>query len=251
MRCSATFIVLLCLAALLEAHSEKLLSGPRNLSPLAAVLSPAERLGAFPKSVDWRTKGYVSPVRNQGQVGDSLGFAAGANIEGIAAVASKTFVPVSEGFIGTCAVGPNGATMLTPYAWLLENTLGWVPGQGANTSQCNINSGAVQIVGYHFLPTVEESMARVVAYRGPIAVAVNGMPLQTYTGGVMTLSACSASTVDTAVAIVGYNLSANPPYWIIKNSWGTAWGESGYARISYGNNTCGVATSPITGQVAQ
>ena len=63
------------------------------------------------------------------------------------------------------------------------------------------------------------------------------------TGGVMTSSSCSSSgrKLDHAIQVVGYNEDASTPYWIVRNSWDTTWGEDGYIYLKMGDNTCGIA----------
>lgn len=81
---------------------------------------------------------------------------------------------------------------------------------------------------------------------GPIAIVVDATNWNSYKGGVMTASECGSSTassMDHAVQLVGFNSGANPPYWIVRNSWSTDWGESGYIYVSYPGNTCGIANS--------
>jgi len=58
----------------------------------------------------------------------------------------------------------------------------------------------------------------------------------------MTNAAACGTSLDHAVVIVGYNTTNNPPYWLIRNSWGTSWGESGYfqVEITGGNGICGM-----------
>merc|ERR1719453_707818 len=64
-----------------------------------------------------------------------------------------------------------------------------------------------------------------------------------YTGGVMTSSSCSSSSMqlDHAIQLVGYNADASTPYWIVRNSWDTTWGNDGYIYLAMGENTCGLA----------
>jgi len=81
---------------------------------------------------------------------------------------------------------------------------------------------------------------------GPIAIVVNAGAWGAYTGGVMTAATCGSSganSMDHAVQLVGFNAAASTPYWIVRNSWSTDWGESGYIYLSYPGNTCGIANS--------
>jgi len=78
----------------------------------------------------------------------------------------------------------------------------------------------------------------------PVSVAIEAdtYTFQTYSSGVITSSRCG-TYLDHAVAAVGYNSSANPPYYIVRNSWGTSWGESGYVMIEMttsGAGICGI-----------
>ena len=86
---------------------------------------------------------------------------------------------------------------------------------------------------------------------GPLSVALNANPLQTYVSGILDISSnkCKASGINHAVSLVGYG-SASVDYWIIKNSWGNNWGESGFFRIRRGNGTCGVNCYVLTALVS-
>merc|ERR1712048_591562 len=80
---------------------------------------------------------------------------------------------------------------------------------------------------------------------GPLAIAVDATPFQSYHGGIMQNPSCSKTRLDHAINIVGYG-SASVPYWKIRNSWGTSWGEAGYIRLFRGDCTCGVCTQVVS-----
>jgi len=78
----------------------------------------------------------------------------------------------------------------------------------------------------------------------PVSVCVNAGVWNDYTGGVLTAAACGsmgAAYQDHCVMAVGFNTSAPTPYWIVRNSWATTWGEQGYIYLEMAKNTCGVA----------
>jgi len=75
---------------------------------------------------------------------------------------------------------------------------------------------------------------------GPLAVALNAGKLQMYSGGIIDEVDCDPSALDHAVFAVGYGTENGTDYWIVKNSWGESWGESGYFKMKRGNGTCGI-----------
>jgi len=78
----------------------------------------------------------------------------------------------------------------------------------------------------------------------PLSVCVNAGAWNDYTGGVLTSTACGsmgADSQDHCVMAVGFNSTAPTPYWIVRNSWATTWGEQGYIYLEMAKNTCGVA----------
>merc|ERR1712096_41346 len=78
----------------------------------------------------------------------------------------------------------------------------------------------------------------------PLSICVNAGVWNDYTGGVLTSAACgsmAADAQDHCVMAVGFNSTAPTPYWIVRNSWATTWGEDGYIRLEMAKNTCGLA----------
>merc|ERR1712054_295794 len=78
----------------------------------------------------------------------------------------------------------------------------------------------------------------------PLSVCVNAETWNDYTGGVLTANACGsmgADSQDHCVMATGFNTTAPTPYWIVRNSWASTWGEKGYIYLEYSENTCGLA----------
>lgn len=82
---------------------------------------------------------------------------------------------------------------------------------------------------------------------GPVAVAINAISWQNYLSGVIQYH-CDASLnfLNHAVQIVGYDLSAEIPHYIVRNSWGEDFGDGGYLYIAVGKNLCGLANEVAT-----
>jgi len=80
--------------------------------------------------------------------------------------------------------------------------------------------------------------------QGPVSICVNAGAWSDYKGGVLTAEGCgsmASSSIDHCVQLIGYNTTAAKPYWIVRNSWDTVFGEDGYIYLEYGKNTCGLA----------
>jgi C1A family cysteine protease len=99
-------------------------------------------------------------------------------------------------------------------------------------------------------PANEKTMGNYVSINGPVAIALDATPLQSYTGGILvpdnqTVS-CAEYALDHVVTVVGFNDNGTPPYWIVRNSWGNTWGEAGYFRIAKGVGACGMTQAVIS-----
>lgn len=100
---------------------------------------------------------------------------------------------------------------------------------------CSVSGGAFKIRGYTDVAFGDVTQLAADVVQQPISIAVDAANWQLYTGGIF--SHCGKQ-LDHGVLLVGYTSDA----WIVKNSWGTSWGESGYIRLARGN-TCGLANS--------
>ena len=225
---------------------------------------------AAPDAFDWRDRGMVTPVRDQGACGSCWAFATVANLEGLYYGAKGVVVDLSEQLLVDCDTndsGCNGGLMEYAFMWLVKNGIEKeedYPYTGVKGT-CKADKTKyidMKVTGYKKLgkssstwsPVDEDEIKEFLYGAGPLAVALNADILQTYTGGVIDVpsSECPASGINHAVTMVGYGHddTVNKDYWIIKNSWGENWGEDGYFRIKRGSGTCGINNYITTATVS-
>ena len=228
---------------------------PTKPSP-PALFSAAEVRQVQNTSVDWRTQGRVTHIKSEGQCGSVWAFAAVGTMEGQWA-ATHNLTSLSEQELVSCDKvdqGCNGGMLDTAFQWLLDNHNGeivteqeypYTSGEGVTGTCKDVSSMAVgaKITGYKDLPQDEDQMATYLIANGPIATGVDAESWNTYQGGIM--DNCSMRQLDHAVTIVG----VTPTYWIIKNSYSSGWGESGYIRLARGSNQCGMKNMPTVALV--
>jgi len=80
-----------------------------------------------------------------------------------------------------------------------------------------------------------------------VAVEANNSVLMNYSGGIITSPYCGTN-LDHAVVVVGYGSESGREYFLVRNSWGTSWGEAGYFRVGVaeGYGPCGINMYPTT-----
>eukprot|EP00040_Diaphanoeca_grandis_P013980 m.70690 g.70690 ORF g.70690 m.70690 type:complete len:438 (-) comp24260_c0_seq4:207-1520(-) len=209
-------------------------------------------------AIDWRTKGAVTGVKAQGTCGACWAFATTGAVEGAYKIATGTLRSVSEQQILDCNrnsvdKGCDGGTMVEAYTYI-KNNKGIdsesdykYTGDAAEPCSATKQKRAVaQISGFaNVVADNEQQLAAAVALQ-PVSVAIEAdqATFQHYRSGV--ISDNCGTQLNHAVLVVGFT----PDYWILKNSWGTDWGEQGYFRIARdspvnGNKgVCGIAMTP-------
>lgn len=213
-----------------------------------AMLDTTERTVDMTASlVDWSGK-YTTPVKDQGYCGSCWAFSATEQIESDAMRKGKSYV-LSPQQITSCdstSYGCNGGWTENAYNYVkkaggIETNADYpYSSYQGTTGQCKANSSkyVVKVSGYTTVKG-ESNMAGYVQGTGPLSVCIDASSWNSYRGGVM--SNCGKQ-INHCVQAVGVDTAAK--YWKVRNSWGTSWGESGYIRLSYGSNTCGITNDP-------
>jgi C1A family cysteine protease len=236
------------------------------LGYVASEVSAKEQLElsaqAAPDTFDWISKGKVTAVKNQEQCGSCWAFSATENIESVWMIAKDLtptdFKPLAPQQIVDCDTsdgGCNGGDTITAFQYVIkaggQDTEASYPYHAVNQA-CRFKSADVEakISSYKYATTThnEEEMKTATATVSPLSICVDAAQWQFYSSGVFKANQCGKQ-LDHCVQIVGYDTSAAEPYWNVRNSWGTDWGEKGFIRLQYGANTCGLADEATTAVV--
>ncbi|XP_039145600.1 cysteine protease XCP1-like [Dioscorea cayenensis subsp. rotundata] len=200
-----------------------------------------ENAANLPKSMDWRKKGAVTAVKNQGACGSCWAFSTVAAVEGINQIVTGNLTSLSEQELIDCDTefnsGCNGGLMDYAFSYIAskgglhtEDDYPYIMEEGT----CDEKRGELEVVtieGYEDVPqNNEQSLIKALAHQ-PVSVAIeaSGRDFQFYSGGVY--DGHCGSELDHGVAAVGYGTSKGQDYIIVKNSWGPKWGEKGYIRM--------------------
>ncbi|XP_030147203.3 cathepsin K [Taeniopygia guttata] len=206
-----------------------------------------------PAAVDWRKKGYVTPVKNQGQCGSCWAFSSVGALEGQLKRKTGKLLSLSPQNLVDCVAnndGCGGGYMTNAFEYVRQNrgidSEDSYPYIGQDESCMYSPTGkAAKCRGYREIPEGnEKALKRAVARIGPISVGIDAsLPsFQFYSRGVYYDESCNAENINHAVLAVGYGAQKGTKHWIIKNSWGEEWGNKGYVLLARNmNNACGVA----------
>jgi C1A family cysteine protease len=217
-------------------------------------------LSALPSSVDWTTKGAVTPVKDQGQCGSCWSFSATGALEGAWFVSRKVLTNLSEQQLVDCSTaegnqGCNGGLMDYAFQYAKVNGLtseSSYPYSATGPNACKASGLPVLVkaTGFTDVPTNSQTALMTAVVRQPVSVAIEAdqNAFQFYSSGVLT-KACGTN-LDHGVLLVGYGTQSGLDYYKVKNSWGTTWGQGGYVLLgrgpSYNGNQgqCGIQMDP-------
>jgi C1A family cysteine protease len=232
---------------------------PLRESSLSSLSSPELPLSQLPSSVDWRAKGAVTAVKDQGDCGSCWAFSTTGSVEGAWAIAGHTLVSLSEQQLVDCSIlylnqGCNGGTMDRAFKYIIANkgitseSVYPYKGQDEVCSKTKASNIVASISSYKDVTHNNPTALKTAVAQQPVSIGVDaaGIQWQFYAGGTVTSSSGCGTSLDHGVLIVGYQTTSTTPYWIVKNSWGKDWGMAGYIQIeiSDGDGVCGINMQP-------
>eukprot|EP00386_Alphamonas_edax_P006206 GDKI01020190.1.p1 GENE.GDKI01020190.1~~GDKI01020190.1.p1 ORF type:complete len:414 (-),score=151.63 GDKI01020190.1:416-1597(-) len=249
----------------------------------AAKLEPLEDnvsyLGDIPESFDARTAfpecaGVIGHIRDQSECGSCWAFSATGSLEGAYCAAGHGPIDISEQQLVDCSkkqgnAGCRGGLMTQAFQYVMDNkgicAESDYPYKGAVArlpffGNCKAKKckNAMKIEGFSAVPkNNDDALTAAIALKGAIAVAIQAdeRAFQFYKSGVF--SAPCGTNLNHGVLAVGYGSENGEDYYIVKNSWGSSWGDKGYikfargAHINGGQGQCGVNMWPVFPKVSK
>lgn len=201
-----------------------------------------------PTLVNWADI-LTTAVKDQGYCGSCWAFSATEQVESDAIrsgllTTADNLSPQQLVSCDTYAAGCSGGSTELAYYYIysaggvaLETTYPYTSYFGSS-STCESKTKSVTVSNYYTVSS-ESAMKSHVQTTGPLSVCLDASEWASYSSGV--LSSCGTE-VDHCVQVVGINTADN--YWIVRNSWGTTWGNSGYIYLQYGSDLCSISYDP-------
>lgn len=209
----------------------------------------------IPDEWDWRKKGFVTNVKNQGECGSCWAFSATGSLEGQVKRKTGTLTSLSEQNLIDCTKpqgneGCTGGLMTRSFLYVIRNhgldTEKSYPYEGKE-GQCRFKNSTIGATCKHYIKISsgkEDDLKAAVATVGPISVAIHANDkFMSYKSGIYDDPHCKAKHFNHGVLVVGYGSENGNDYWIVKNSWGEEWGKEGYILMARNKgDQCGIAS---------
>lgn len=244
---------------------------PKRPVPAPASAELKAKVALLPENLDWRNidgENYVSPVRDQSACGSCYAFASTANLESQVRIATRNkrndvFSPQDMVSCTYLAQGCNGG-----FDFLIAGR--YAMDQGVVAEECNTYTGddsecatdascprtyvsEYQHVGGYYGACNEELMLQALATTGPISVSFQVYDdFYSYSSGIYYHTGFKNDfnpfeLTNHVVLVVGYGVEegTGEKYWIVKNSWGSSWGEDGFFRIRRGTDECALESMAV------
>ncbi len=209
------------------------------------------------EDIDWRAKGAVTPVKNEGSCHDDWAFSATGAAEGFSQISTGRLVSLSEQELLDCTPPslslPPSCADSSP-AGALKNVIANLSGQmvseasypyTARVGTCKQATAVLTISSLQRSNT--EAGLEYQLEQEPVSVVFNGNWLSTYKSGVANPASCGTQPPQYVTGLVVGVIDGGPvPYWIVKLSMGATFGNQGYVDLEKGTNVCGIGNYGLT-----
>jgi cathepsin F len=209
---------------------------------------------------NWATVGATTPVKDQASCGSCWAFSATEQIETAYFLAGHplpSLGPQQYVDCDTTDLGCNGGATQNAYNYVIraggqESAADYPYTAVGGTCKFSTSKVAARISAWNYAiarctsntcnSQNEAGLWNIIQTSGPMSICINASPWQTYKSGIMTSGCANGYNNENHCAqLVGYGVSNGQKYWLVRNQWGTYWGESGYIRLAFGSNMCGLA----------
>ena len=208
--------------------------------------------------IDWRSQNVVTPIKNQEQCGSCWAFSTTGSLEGLNAIKTGKLVSFSEQQLMDCSrpegdESCSGGLMDDGFQYVIDAkgicTEESYPYEAHDEDSCKVCDKVMTITGFTDVDENNEDALKQAVAQLPVSVAIqaNTFQFQFYRNGIFTGNCGYPSSyeLDHGVLVVGYGTEDGKDYWIVKNSWGTIWGDKGYIRLARNveekQGKCGIA----------
>jgi len=204
---------------------------------------------AFPTNYTWVSKGATTPIYNQEQCGSCWAFSTTESIESMNFLKGNTLTSRSMQQIVDCDTnddGCDGGNPPTAYEYVISagglETYASYP-YTAKDGKCKFQKSLIaqSISNWQYVTRIRSvsQMQEFTYSTGPPSVCVDASTWDSYKGGVYTRADCGTA-LDHCVQIVGWDIVKGQNVWLVRNSWGTDWGNAGFLYVSMTDDACGI-----------
>nr|A1KXI0.1 RecName: Full=Cysteine protease; AltName: Allergen=Blo t 1; Flags: Precursor [Blomia tropicalis]AAQ24541.1 Blo t 1 allergen [Blomia tropicalis] len=214
--------------------------------------------GSLPQNFDWRQKARLTRIRQQGSCGSCWAFAAAGVAESLYSIQKQQSIELSEQELVDCTYnrydssyqcnGCGSGYSTEAFKYMIRTGLVEEENYPYNmrTQWCNpdVEGQRYHVSGYQQLryQSSDEDVMYTIQQHGPVVIYMHGSNnyFRNLGNGVLRGVAYNDAYTDHAVILVGWGTVQGVDYWIIRNSWGTGWGNGGYGYVERGHNSLGI-----------